>query len=192
MPGWLLLLALVIVGIVAATAGSGGIRLDFWLAHLVQVANLAGVAYIAATLRRFLVVEEKVRHIPLALARDEPMFASFIHYSNALRHISQIPDPVFRTAALQQLDAIGKTLDNLGQGTLVFDNTESWRLVYEQMLRSKEVYLYKSVAWIIDSSYWQDEPGQKNLRLNGEFVSSQQLIMERKFDSKSTMILDQS
>ena len=181
MAGWPLLLALVIVGIVATTVASGGVRLDSWLTHLVQVANLAGVAYIAVTLRRYLAVEEKLRHIPLALARDEPMFASFIQYSNALRQISQIPDPVFRTAALQQLDAIGKTLDNLGQGTLVFDNTESWRLVYEQMLRSKVVYLYKSVAWIRDSSYWQDEPGQKSLRLNGELVSSQQLTMERIF-----------
>ena len=88
MPGWPRLLALVIVGIVATTAASGGIRLDSWLAYMIQVANLAGVAYIAATLRRYLAVEEKVRHIPLALARDEPMFASFIHYSNALRQIS--------------------------------------------------------------------------------------------------------
>jgi len=88
MLGWPLLLALVIVGIVAATTATGGLRLDSWLTHLVQVANLAGVAYIAATLRRYLAVEEKVRHIPLALARDEPMFASFVQYSNALHQIS--------------------------------------------------------------------------------------------------------
>ena len=179
--GWPLLIALAIVGIVSATTVCGGVWLDSWTAHLVPVANLAGVAYISVTLRRYLAIEEKVRHIPLALARDEPIFASFIQYSNALYQISHIPDPVFRATALQQLDTIGKTLDNLGNGTLVFDNTESWRLVYEQMLRSKVVYLYKSVAWIRDPSYWQDEPGQKSLRLNGELVSSQQLTMERIF-----------
>jgi len=66
----------------------GGARLDSWLTHLLSVANLAGVTYIAVVLRRYLAVEEKVRHMPLALARDEPVFASFFQYSNALSQIS--------------------------------------------------------------------------------------------------------
>ena len=67
-PGWPLLLSLVIGGIVAAMTAYCGARLDSWQTHLLQVANLAGVAYIAVVLRRYLAVEEKVRHIPLALA----------------------------------------------------------------------------------------------------------------------------
>lgn len=64
---------------------------------------------------------------------------------------------------------------------LTFENTESWRIIYEQILRSKVVYPYKSVAWVRDLDYWQDEPGQKSIRLNHELASRQQISMERIF-----------
>ena len=67
----------------------------------------------------------------------------------------------------------------MGKGILVFENTESWRLVYEQILRSRVVYSYKSVAWVRDANYWQDEPGQKSLRLNWDLNSNQQISIER-------------
>ena len=82
---------------------------------------------------------------------------------------------------MQQLATVERSLQYLGDGLLTFENTESWRIIYEQILRSKHVYSYKSVAWVKDELYWQDEPGQKSIRLNQELVSQRQISMERIF-----------
>jgi hypothetical protein len=154
---------------------------DAEVTYLLQVACLVGVVYIAITLRKFITIEDRVRTLPKSLACDESIFEIFRQHAEALRRVTQIPDPVFRNAALQQLTTIGRSLKDLGAGMLTFENTESWRLIYEQILRSNLVYSYKSVAWVKDELYWQDEPGQKSIRLNQELVSQQQLSMERIF-----------
>jgi DNA-directed RNA polymerase subunit RPC12/RpoP len=64
-------------------------------------------------------------------------------------------------------------------GTLTFESTESSRLVYEALLRSSSVYLYRSVAWARNENYWQDEPGRKSTRLNFELVHQRLLNVER-------------
>lgn len=177
--GWLFVLASLVCGIVLAipTSSTDGHAAE--VSYLLQVACLAGVAYLAITLRKFITIEDRVRTLPKSLACDESIFEIFRQYAEALRRVTQIPDPVFRSAALQQLDSIGQTLQKLGKGILVFENTESWRLVYEQILRSRVVYSYKSVAWVRDANYWQDEPGQKSLRLNWDLNSNQQISIER-------------
>lgn len=75
---------------------------------------------------------------------------------------------------------IGQSLKNLGDGMLTFENTESWRLIYEQILRSSLVYSYKSVAWVKMSCTGKMSLG-KSIRLNQELVSRQQISMERIF-----------
>lgn len=174
-------LASLICGMVLAipTSLTGGH--DAEISYLLQVACLAGVAYVAISLRKFIAIEDRVRTLPKSLACDESIFEIFRQYAEALRRVTQIPDPVFRSAALQQLDSIGQSLQDLGNGTLIFENTESWRIVYEQILRSKVVYSYKSVAWVRNANYWQDEPGQKSLRLNWDLNSNQQISIERIF-----------
>jgi hypothetical protein len=151
------------------------------VSHLVQFACLAGIAYVAVVLKQYIATEDKARSLPKTLACDSQFFEHFRLFAESLNAASHIPDPVFRNAALHQLAAIGQSLKNLGDGMLTFENTESWRLIYEQILRSKVVYSYKSVAWVRDLNYWQDEPGQKSIRLNQELVSRQQLSMERIF-----------
>ncbi len=134
---------------------------------------------LARWMRQLAHTEEQVLHLPFGLAKDEQLFGFFVKYSEALGEIRQIPDPVFRQSALSRLDSVHKLLVALGQGTVVFDNTESWRLAYEQLLRSKHVFYYRSVAWIKDADYWQDEPGKQSLQLNLDLIEAGQLRMER-------------
>ena len=179
--GWLFALASLICGMFIAipTSPTGGHAAE--VSYLLQVACLAGVAYIAFSLRNFIAIEERVRTLPKSLVCDPPLFEIFRQYAEALNKMTCIPDPVFRNAALLQLATLGQSLHELGSGTLTFEGTESWRLIYEQILRSKVVYSYKSVAWVKDTDYWQDEPGQKSVRLNKELVASQQISIERIF-----------
>jgi hypothetical protein len=174
-------LSLVVCGLLVAISTALPDAFDEKVSHLVQFACLAGIAYIAVVLKQFIATEDKVRALPKSLVCDSQFFEHFRLFAESLNAASHIPDPVFRTAALQQLSSLGQSLQELGTGTLTFENTESWRIIYEQILRSKIVYSYKSVAWVRDLDYWQDEPGQKSIRLNHELASRQQISMERIF-----------
>jgi hypothetical protein len=176
-----LILSAIVCGLLVAILTALPGTFDEKVSHLVQFACLAGIAYVATVLKQYIATEDKVRALPKSLACDSQFFEHFRQIADSLNAASRIPDPVFRTAALQQITTIGHSLTNLGNGTLTFENTESWRIIYEQILRSKVVYSYKSVAWVRDLDYWQDEPGQKSIRLNQELVSRQQISMERIF-----------
>lgn len=176
-----IMLGLVALGILMtiSTVFPGAVGLK--VTYLVQVSCLVGIAYVAVVLRQVVAIDSRERTLPKSLACDTQFFDLFKHFALSLSRAATIPDPVFRDAALQQLAAVELSLQKLGNGLLTFENTESWRLIYEQILRSNHVYSYKSVAWVKDELYWQDEPGQKSIRLNQELVSQQQIYMERIF-----------
>lgn len=117
--------------------------------------------------------------LPFSIAHDEDIFEQYEGIARALRDISQIPDPVFREAALQQIVAVKSSLQQVAAGTLVFEGTESWRIIYEALLRSRHVFLYRSVAWAKCDLYWQDEPGKQSTQLNLRLVGEQVLNIER-------------
>jgi len=140
---------------------------------------VVGISYLVVMLMRLQSIGPSEWQLQFTLAKDTAMFDCHLGFMRALQSISRIPDPVFRAAAIKKLDAIYEELTTLGRGTIVFQSTESWRLVYEQLLCSKIVYDYKSVAWIRDVNYWQNEPGQKSLKLCLELIDAQQLRMHR-------------
>ena len=117
--------------------------------------------------------------LPFALARDATIFGHYEQISRALLTISQSSEPVYRSVALQSIEAIETRLERVAQGTIDFDETETWRIVYEQLLRSPAVFQYRSVALIENETYWQDGPGRKSLQLNLDLVSQQKLSVER-------------
>jgi hypothetical protein len=117
--------------------------------------------------------------LPFAIAHDQEIYQHYLEFSRSLKRISQIPDPVYRDAAIEKIKAMDASLRSVAVGTLTFDSSETWRLVYEALLRSPSVYLYRSVAWVRNENYWQDEPGRKSTRLNFELVDQQRLNIER-------------
>lgn len=123
--------------------------------------------------------EPSLLETPLRLARDAEVFERYQELSRSLLRISWQNDPIYRELALQQLGTMSESLRNVAQGTIVFRDTEVWRLAYEQLLRSPGLFQYRSVSWMTTDSYWQDEPGRQSMKLNLELHERQQITVER-------------
>ena len=117
--------------------------------------------------------------LPFLLASDEAMFIRYRRATEMLLKISRREDPIYRGIALDQVDDLVQRLTTIAAGTLVFESTESWRIVYERLLRSTGLYLYRSVAWVKNAHYWQDEPGRKSMAVNFELQDKELLNIER-------------
>lgn len=124
-------------------------------------------------------VDPTLAETPLMLARDAELFDLYKATSQSLLRISWRNDPIFRDVALRRLGKISSELAAISEGEVVFEGTETWRIVYEQLLRSRGLYQYRSVSWITTEDYWQDEPGKQSIRLNIELHESGQAAVER-------------
>jgi hypothetical protein len=115
----------------------------------------------------------------LHLARDEEVFDRHRRAGKLFLKISQQHDAIYRAVALEQIDELLRRLTSIAAGSISFEGTETWRIIYEQLLRSPGLYLYRSVAWVKNASYWQDEPGRKSMAVNFELHESECLNIER-------------
>lgn len=113
------------------------------------------------------------------LAQDQEVANFHATMAKALRRLTRQRDPVFRELALAKLDVIARDCDSLGNGIVEFVSTESWRVVYEQLLRSPGLHLYRSVAYVESAHYWQDGPGQQSTQLNLELHDGGVISIER-------------
>lgn len=116
---------------------------------------------------------------PLLIARDQELFERYRRIASLLLKVTQHHDPLYREIALEQIDELNARLTSIAAGTLVFEGTETWRIVYERLLRSPGLFLYRSVAWIKSPKYWQDEPGRKSMIVNFELHEREKLTIER-------------
>jgi hypothetical protein len=123
--------------------------------------------------------QPRLLRLLLGLSRDREISAIHHAIAEALVQLADRRDPIFRNAALQRLKTIGEQCKLLGEGTIEFTTTESWRVVYEELLRSPGLHLYRSVAYVETPHYWQDSPGQQSTRLNLELHDKQVLSIER-------------
>jgi hypothetical protein len=112
---------------------------------------------------------EKLR-VPIELAPEHDLFDQYCVFAEALSELSRQDDPVLRQFALVKLSSIMGQVQSLARGTIVFSNTETWRVVYEQLLQSPGLSSYHSVAWVKTADYWHDQPGRQSMRLNFEMV----------------------
>jgi hypothetical protein len=116
---------------------------------------------------------------PFLLAHDAEVFQRYRGFSESLLKLSRGTDPICRSIALEQLDDLLRTVQAIADGTFVFEGTETWRIVYERLLRSPGLHKYLSVAWVKNEDYWQDEPGRKSMAVNFELHESDRLNVER-------------
>jgi hypothetical protein len=116
---------------------------------------------------------------PFQLAHDRPLFDRYQQLAETLLMTSRNNDPIYRDIALEHLDELIDQARGIARGTFVFEGTETWRIVYERLLRSSGLHLYRSVAWIKNANYWQDEPGRKSMAVNFELHEAERLNIER-------------
>lgn len=110
--------------------------------------------------------------LPLAIAHDAAMLDLFRAIGVALRDMAANLDPIYRELALDRARQASQELTAAAGGRIAFEGTEAWRRAYEQLLRSRGLYRYRSVAYVRTSAYWQDEPGRQSMRVNFEMQAS--------------------
>jgi len=115
----------------------------------------------------------------LNLSRDSEISALHNKLAEALERITDQGDPIYRQLALKRLHSIAEQCALIGDATIEFATTESWRVVYEELLRSRGLHLYRSAAYIESPHYWQDGPGQQSTRLNLELHDQRVVSIER-------------
>jgi len=116
---------------------------------------------------------------PFQLSRDADVFQRYQAVVESLLEVSRNSDSIYREIALEHLDDLARRASAIAGGTFVFEGTETWRIVYERLLRSPGLHLYRSVAWVKNANYWQDEPGRKSMAVNFELNDAEQLNIER-------------
>lgn len=77
---------------------------------------------------------------------------------------------VFQALVAQRAREIAAQVKLLESGRVVFQSTETWRTVYEDVLQTAKTRRYLSVALIRTDDYWRDTPGESSLELNYRLV----------------------
>jgi hypothetical protein len=114
--------------------------------------------------------------VPLSLAPDHELYEQYISICRALTELAGKADPILRQIALIKLAQVAGQIQALAAGTAAFSLTESWRTVYEELLKSPDIREYRSVAWVKTADYWQDAPGRQSMEENFEAVHRGVLI----------------
>ena len=116
---------------------------------------------------------------PFYLSHDAEIFERYRQMSQQLLRISQRSSKVYRDLALQILDDMTRRCVEMGQGRIVFLETETWRLAYERLLRDPTVFTYRSVAVVRNPKYWQDAAGSGSMQFNFQLIDDQVITIER-------------
>jgi hypothetical protein len=90
--------------------------------------------------------------------------------ADSLRRLACQPDSILLEAAIVRLAAIQEEVRNLAEGRIVFNSTEAWRTVYEEILCTPGIDCYRSVAWIRSEDYWRDAPGRRSMQTNYDLL----------------------
>lgn len=122
---------------------------------------------------------EKVGHLPVRLIHDKKLLDYFTQIAEQVIHISTLRDQCFQGLAEQRIQRIIDQLSQLADGTVVFSEPDSWRPVYEELLRGPLVHHYRSVAWVRSADYWTNLPASKNMLLNYDLSLAGKLRIER-------------
>ena len=115
----------------------------------------------------------------LELAKDRDVSSFHSQTAKFLIEASKRHDTIFKELLAQRLKVLCDEIKALGDGRIEFTSTESWRIFYEQILRSPGTHSYRSVSHIETQSYWQDGAGRKSTELNLELHESGKVSVER-------------
>lgn len=170
-----------------ATAGGTSIAVIVACALAPLPVQLAVVGVITSVgLGMLFVHRENNSHIPsdllqqsFRIAKDEKLHRHHETLTNSLAAIVAHADPLFRSLATRCVAGMASEAAEIAEGAIAYEDTETWRLAYEQLLRSPGLHLYRSAALVTSSAYWQDEPGRQSMRLNFEMAGEGMLSIER-------------
>lgn len=168
--------ALLVAGCVfVATAGSENLAMTYVAVVATVLAALAILLW--KRIERLLLSDELIG-LTLAVAGDAAAFGIFRSLIGSLRAMIASGDPIYRELALDRFEQICSEANTVAAGRVDFAGTQAWRRVYEQILSSRGIHHYRSVAYARTPNYWQDEPGRQSTRVNLE-MARQGMLIER-------------
>ena len=151
-----------------------------WLSTIVLGTLLSFLAALVwQTLAKLRTNQSSLLETPFYLAHDAEIFDRYRRLAQEMLRISGRSGQVFRACALESLDASIEQISVLGDGKIVFQDTETWRLIYEKLLRDPSVTVYRSVALVRNPQYWQDGAGTQSMQLNFALLSQSIITIER-------------
>jgi hypothetical protein len=104
--------------------------------------------------------------VPMTLASQPDLFNQYVAFCQSMTDLSRQTDPILREIATLKLASVNSQIETLADGTVVFGGTETWRAVYDALLKSPDIKEYQSVAWVRSEGYWQDAPGKQSMKAN--------------------------
>ena len=162
--------------VLLAWAGSPVLQWTYLTTIVVVVLALAvDIWRRAATLSEY----GELLSTPLLLAQDQQILDLYRSVASSLRDISAHFDPIYHDLAVQRVQQLDRELVGIAQGQIVFTGTETWRMSYERILRSRGLHLYRSVAYAKTADYWQDEPGRQSMQVNFALLGEGKLDIQR-------------
>jgi hypothetical protein len=174
---------------VAAAGGVilAGICVTWWLASpslQITLVTILLLVNILLTLRGTAILREGST-LPggvetlLQLAKSPEIASIHDSVASSLQTIASQKDPIYCRLAIQSLENLAGRCQRLANGTIEYSSTESWRVVYEELLRSPGLHLYRSVSFVESQHYWQDGPGRQSTLLNLELHDKGIVNIER-------------
>jgi len=105
--------------------------------------------------------------VPLSSTRPTDQYGEI---RQLIAILDQYECPLFRELALRRTATFVADLRELAGGKITYENTETWRAAYEQVLYSLIGAEYRSASWVKSDDYWADLPGQQSMKLNYELL----------------------
>lgn len=125
-------------------------------------------------MRRFRYLNRKLWNVLLSQKSEFPEIAIVVdeicNQTQRLTECESLAAPVFRQQVVLRLRDFAERIGRLAEGRLVFESTETWRTVYEEVLNGCKARRYLSVALIRSDDYWRDPPAQNSLDFNFQLV----------------------
>lgn len=116
--------------------------------------------------------------VPLTLAPEHDLFEQYLAVCQALTELASQDDPILKEFAGLKLASLAEQVRGLAGGVIEFTGTETWRTVYDKLLKSADLREYRSVAWVRAKGYWQDQPGRQSMAANFE-AAHRGVLIER-------------
>lgn len=175
--------------LIPSTAGSTLFALATLLPAYVQVAVLGVALSVLIGLvfsllgnqsrdRELFLTLSEINEVPQAVASDPEYLKIHSELTESLARLTGQSDPLLRDVARARLLEMVVEVAAMSEGEIVFHDTESWRNVYDALLKTEGLQTYRSVAWVQSLRYWQDTPGRQSMRANYDAVK-QGLVIER-------------
>lgn len=114
----------------------------------------------------------------LALAPEHDLYVPYLAFRKTLTELAARTEPLLRKAAALKLASVNHQVESLPGGSMTFAGTEAWRAVYEALLGSPEVRVFRSVAWVRSPDYWQDRSGRRSMEANFD-AADRGVLVER-------------